>query len=887
MEVVSYALPGLGALVEIESAHELKKELPTIVVVMDLSGSMGHLAAIVLSDCIPSAMQQAGYDIATARVRVITFAYHSQRLLIDGQTPTGKDLQATYCQGNGGTYMSGVFELLRPEMRGLKNIALFGISDGEIADVAETLRVAQNFSHDNVAHVEVAMIRLITSRTSNPDTRALACLGQFGTNGTHAIYDVKADSTANAAPWRQEMTQLLKKHLQPRSLLTVNCANIRRTPCDDPSNVLHLCPMVDNGMIFLASSTPTTLNVDGKDYIVREVNELSPHAMQFFCDYASTKLQLYNILGFNIDVMKLWFNKFATLSDNDSGLPITNMKLRMQRFQRRMASGLRGAIADVLQNANQDRLRALNQTQQQAADYLRQSASKALAKRNCKNTMQQNNRGDTNTLAQQVANMVTQYHKLLNCDIAEQECSFFSVCTNHDAFACLAQENKLDFDAMADLDLLRVVGLLGVCYNHKPADFVDPYLFRVNDVFGGTYLNLADLREANSQKIAGVTAELNAPGTHTTITGVVPLRCLSPALFDLFWQHGMKVFEAHCSLNMRRMLAPVRSDMLGERIGVLMHLMRKCSSGASMSTWDQRVFDDLLAQLKMLLDMAPHKQEFHNLVTHIKQKQNFRNLLTGADCVSCMQKPMIALLCYAAPDDPVYISSMLEVLFEFEAYHRARHHFNDADDRNKTMTRLLHIDEFKMLEWFPLKGLNYIPLELHGVYRNELIHNNVDELMQANTTWRVDESSIMNNDLDVEWMPSRTLYATYFDVLTRQHNSMPEPDAACYVSPNRLQSLCSGDSMVSSKQDPQSHVCSQQERRDEPDLALHASETKVMWHVNPDLHSIGRITPRRFFLAMIAAVHAQEEQDRIVDGHNRLFEWADQNSESSRNTALW
>lgn len=822
MQVLSFSLPGLGALIEIQ--NETKKEdcqrkQPAIVVVMDMSGSMGDLAGIVLADCLPNAMQRAGYDLKTTNVKIIAFASNTSELLMDGKSPTGEQLQNSFYKGYGGTNMSGVFQLLAREIAKNENVTLFCISDGEIMDTEETRRVAQTYAQRECqAHVEVALVRLITSHVSNPDTRALACLGQFGTNGAHSIYDVKANSTLNEAPWRQELTQLLFHHLHSSTLVSVTSnSGLRRTPSDVPSQMLHLGQLDDGRFpMFLSSRQVTQICIDGQNYDVCEVKELSPRGLEFFCDYASTKVQLNNILGFDVDTMKVWFTKLSETMTNVVDVS-PNMNMRIERMKRKLAAGLREAINDVLQNVNQARLNTLNQTQQQAADYLRQSASKALAKRNMKHALQQQNRGDITTMQQEFMTVLAKFKSMANVMEQESECSFFSVCNNYETLASIiAQEAELDVAMMGDFDILRIAGLLGVCYHHKPADFVDPYLFFVQDIFGGTFLNMCDLREANSQKLGGDTAELQAPGTNATVTGVVPLRYLNPPVFDLFWQNGMKLLEAHSSINMRRMLAPVRADMLGERMGVLNCILRKRQQ-QPLATWEQKVVDDMIVQLKMLLGMSPHKQEFEVLHSHIAQKVNFRNLLTGSNAISCMQKPMIALLCHASPNDKDYLMTMLEVLFELDAYHRARHHFRDENDdngdRQKSLKQLLNIDVQKMLEWLPLTVMEYIPQEQDGVYRNDLISARVKKWMIENrNVWQINEEKLFVQN-EMSWMPSRALYADYFSILT--HNQ-----------------------------------------------ATH------------------NISSRRYFFALICAIYAKTEQDRIFDGKNQMFEWGNATSET-------
>lgn len=470
----------------------------------------------------------------------------------------------------------------------------------------------------------------------------------------------------------------------------------------------------------------------------------------------------------------MWFTKFDAFIHNNlhADVPSQDLRDRVLQLKKTLRKNFKRAIQGVLELANQVRLRDLNMTQQQTADYLRTSRSTALAKRNFKNEQQQKDRGDDDSVVQQFAKVITDYKTCVSpSEPRNTECSYYSLYSNSDMFTCISEQD-LDVDKMEDFDVLRVFGLLGVCYSHKPSDFVDPYLFYIDTIVGGVYLSLADLREVNNQTVKGVTAELRGPGSDTTITGVVPLRCLDLHLFDIVWTSGMKILEAHTSLNMRRMLAHVRSDMLGERIGVLMHIMHRCTNN-DMSSWDQLVFDDILSQLKMLLELPIHKHEFSLLMSHIAKQHNFRDMLTGVQNISCIQKPMIALLCFGSSvgfPSSTYINDMLSVLYEFEAYHRARHQFHEREERHVVMMELLNVDRQLMLEWFPLKQIPSIPVcDDDGVYRHINLKRYIDGLMDDNKQWKQRAEKI---NLDVvqrqcQWMPKVANYQSYSRVLGR------------------------------------------------------------------------------------------------------------------------
>lgn len=818
LEVIGHDFHELGKLIEIRNANvlETKSQQPTIVVVMDMSGSMGDLPTNVLCGCIPDAMEQAGYDLQQTQVHIITFAYSASRLLRDGRALTAQALRNELYHGSGGTCMHGVFELLKPELMFNKHVCLFGISDGEIVDVSDTLRVAEQSLKSYAAHIDVMMIRLKTSPNANPDTRALACLGQFSTTGVHSIHDVL---TYGENGWTDHLTNLLKSKMNPQHMACVTAASIRRTPSDEPTEKLFL--PIANTIVFLAPSSTSTIMIDDTKYQVVTSDTLSEHALQFFCDYASSKIQLQHILGFNTYAMKHWFTKFESLTLNaNSETPTKDLRARLTQLKSKMSSYIKTAIHDVMQLANQDRLGQLNRTQQEAADYLRQSASTALAKRNGKNMQQQEARGETASIAQQAACLIQEY-KTSQLPNASHECSFYSIYTNKDVFDCMLDT---DFERLSDLNILRLVGLLGVCYHHVPNDYVDPYVFHVHEILGGAYLNVADLREANSQKINGQTAELCAPGSQVTITGVVPLRCLDPELFDRMLQHGLKIMEAHSCLNMRRMLAPVRSDMLGERIGVLMCMMHKyTNTQQDVSTWDQMIFDDLVKQLKLLTDKEPHKTEFAKIMSKITDGESIRDMLAGSESISCIQKPMIALLCHCFQNPNVdvnYISQTLGMLYEFETYHRARYAFDEHKTRDQALLGILGIDSEYILTLFPLKELPDIPAcDNDGIYRHDALRSHIQKMMESNTRWfSVSQQYFESHCEKAVWMPDPNRYRTYLQFLIQC--------VTCDYTTNMF-----------------------------------------------------NITPYRIAMSMVAGIYAREEKDRIIDGQNQMFVWNDIESE--------
>jgi len=69
------------------------------------------------------------------------------------------------------------------------------LSDGEISDKTNVLSKAARLEQElatagRTAPTQVSLIRLLTSSRADPDTKALACLGQLNTSGAAFPVDI-------------------------------------------------------------------------------------------------------------------------------------------------------------------------------------------------------------------------------------------------------------------------------------------------------------------------------------------------------------------------------------------------------------------------------------------------------------------------------------------------------------------------------------------------------------------------------------------------------------------------------------------------------------------------------------------------------------------------
>lgn len=862
--------------------------LPYIIAIIDTSSSMGNLVTAVLNGAIPNALIAQGYP-KNALVDVITFASNSTYF----PHQTVRILQNSCLHGGGETYMAGIFPILKSRFlslqgKGENNIHIICVSDGLLMDGRETLKAANDLKASTLfaANIEVTMIRLKTSEVGEPDTRALACLGQFATsNEQPAICDIETRGISHNSLVDRLQAVFIEHMRAPRegkkSVTVISSTNsLRRSPQDVRTNQLVFVPtpMLDdpNGrshFFFLLPphATQQKLLIDNSSFSIVIKPKMNLSLLEQFCNYCMTQLRLQIVIGNDLAVMQHFFtqldsffasqemNTIATEEidnyhgHNNDGKRFETIRNRIRSINCTYKKKIREQILAVLQLANQDKLLHLNMTQQQAADYLRTSTSTSLAKRTMKHQTQQLERGEKDSIKAQAVNILQIFEKEQEAckETNVEDKSFYSLYNNEETYLELLsslndnevedeiknnlpqqhqEERKSRFitvvGKMQDMDILRLIGLLGICYNHQIGDVIDPYTFHIKKFFGASaYLSLADLRDANLKRLNEENANLYAPGTTTTITGVLPLRFLNPHLFDILWFNGMKLLEMHSSINMRRMMAPVRSDSLGERIGLLFCIMRKNANLQSpISNYDEKVFEDVFTQLKMLLQFPMNKEEFAPIFEIFEQQKCIRDQLTGANCISCIQKPMIALL-QIAPTLPLnYIVDVLHIFFEFDAYHKARHYFSSAKERHEFIHKLFQIDENSMVEAFPLNQFPDIPMvSSNGVHR----HIVLEEKLQAMVREHIVSVPTFENlhdsyvQMQTNWMPKSNHYIGYYRFLTRNH-------------PEQKQQQISF-----------------------------------------------QICRRKWCLALVSATMCAEEQDRIVENKSITFDWNNEESENA------
>jgi hypothetical protein len=807
-----FGLPGLGVLVEIENKTE-SKTLPHIIAVVDVSGSMGPNVAMIMNGALPGALTKMGYD-EDAELDVVKFSDSAIRLRIDGKQPSPRRLRNILSRSEGNTKMAGVFSIISTILQSVDSrrpVVIIGISDGQIQDSFETIQSSNDWCSRSFVHsIQVIMIRLQTDRSNNvADTRALACLAKFKTHGENCIFDVSSfDHDAD-----KKIVTILSSNIRTDQTMIVKGDNLRRSPSDIPSKELVL---QGKQIALLAQENVKSLVIDGIVIPINLSNDISESCVQFFCEYVQGQVQIDQILGKDVKVVELWFSKMEAAlrtHDDKSSTSVPGLRSRVAALKRQTFKQIISHVQGVLQATTDTKLRNLNQQQQ--ADYLRQTTNRSLAKRTHKqldpSTIDGALRQEAKQLMQELRNL-----QAIPSEADSSVMSFYSSSNNQELFETLLQE--VDDDMLHDTQaILRLFGLMGAAYEAKMIDWVDPYVFSIENLFGGFFLSLNDLREVQNTKTANGPCRLKPPGqdpqANNVITGVIPLRFLNPTLFDFVFQHSQRLLEIHSSINMRCLVSPVRNDLLGERIGVLCHIMKaNADLTKPIPAWHQEIFNDVRLQITMLLNSKSNLEEFSQLFIRLREgSASLRSFLAGSNSISCIQKVLIAMM----PDQPIAdYRGIWNALYEFDCYHRARRFFNNRESREAAIKELFGIDLSVITDLAPVAKMDYIPQETED---------------EKGPIYRIDQLKSMSAAL------AQKIFANWprAQEVVNQLSWIPKDED--FIGFSRFL----GDSPVNCRFDTYDKIC-----------------------------------------YVLAAMHCAEEQERLKDGVSLTFQWQDRQSQS-------
>ena len=694
-----FDLGSLGSLLEVNVAEKLIKskngqsdhDAPHFVFIVDRSGSMGQYSAAIVNKIIRLALLELGFS-GQMSITIITFDSYAESIssTIDG-------LVRVNASSRGCTEMAGVIPHLLSVFTNLGPtvpIVIVAISDGGISDIAATVAAAQAASvtiGSRVASIRVFLYRLMTGGA--PDTRALSCFGALNTAGPVPVVDI---STALGVEGTTAIfiTQLVADLSGTNTgSVSLSCPLplLRRMPTDTPLDNISI-PHGQISYILLAPGIdPVNLLCAGIPLTIVATRLSNEQEIGGFLQFIESQLRIWAIIGTRqaqIASVIEWIRPIESLLTATTQQVATGSVRLRDRVQHLIASVQKSEgtiISRIRALGNLDKIATLNSAQQ--ADFLRGNVSSVgLAKRAAPVT----DLGNLCCSSIRALNAATSaIQELPVC--SDEASSFFSLATWKEIFEASIELYGV-VNQLTISDVLTILGGLGIAFRASQGDLPDPWNFNVCEVYLGSYLSEADLRAAFIQS-GGVPLQFPGTGRDSPINGVVPIRRINPAAYDIYMRITRDIAQMQASASMRQVIACVPYDNLARDAAVLFCLIRQIGYTKQLLEVEHFTVSSLLEQITIVLSTYA-RTSFADLASDLS-REDVRPWLTGDRGIAGILKPVMILL--ASPDcasvraNPHMVARVLRDLYALEAYHTARRIFRDGG-RVEALHALIGID---------------------------------------------------------------------------------------------------------------------------------------------------------------------------------------------------
>ncbi len=665
---------------------------------------MGQWCSRATKQCIPEALKELGYFNKDTLV-FITFDSNSERVLVKGADPTIKDMEVLSINARGSTNMVQVINLLRHELTtGAGPYHIIVLSDGGVGDQEQTAKEATKLSSELKLNyrVSVSLIRFLSSSDASPDTRALTCIGLFANNNEKtALMDVSNggdNSEVGIANLRQAIVDGCRASgLANMVEVTSPGPLMRISPTSEPSAVHNVA--CGQRTYFLLDEPITELRIGAET--VKVVDAGVPKdvaALQMFVDMVGANLKMNLVasgknvtqqLKDKIDATLAYFDRAQSflMSCKEEALVNTDVGVasRAKALAKQLATRTLSCIDNLRQQLNADRVAGLNA--QQTADWLRNADAGAKTSKNlARRTEGADYEGDSQKAITALAEACKQVSAAEDDDT---NVSFYS----QSGFAeCIRTCEELadHADSMTLQDWMQCVGGVGVPFEAYQGNYVDCWSFRVapDNLFCGQFLAEPDLWLTHVQS-QSKTASLLCPGRpDKTITGVVVLRDLNTAFYDMYTKQGRALAEMQCSAMMRKMVACVPYDMVAVNTACAWSLLSK----PQLTTLEKQVLASLCGNLHHLIGPCYKADPFLELMANLKHA-DVRPFLTGDLNVSNILKCVAVILRYGK-EAKTDLRAALRAMFQLDAYQTALRVYREGGPqaREEALRKLLKVD---------------------------------------------------------------------------------------------------------------------------------------------------------------------------------------------------
>ena len=715
--IVFHPAPG-GNIAKYHLAQSAAKvaEMPRLIVVLDVSGSMGQTVQRIVQQELPIFVATMGYK-PDDMITIIAFETGTKTYEI-----RVRELPVLPLGALGGTYMTAAVialehALLRSIQEQVQAVRLITLTDGEVMDQPLALARANAMRRrlEGTYTFNSQAVRTITSRHGQPDTQALTGMMQLSQMPSQLI-DVNMMDYQKGALANSMVPLFIEDGLESGSAMLEATEPVLMTSPWKPAttkirivpgeNVFWIKSGADDGVVFTIAGERIPLSRDASALDDQLVQQL----LRSKIDQSSVQISVLKVNGTPAamaeirQILDYWtqldqnmvrdgFDMNAILA-SDTTLAT---RLRTMRTYRERAE--RSFVARMSEIANDDRVGQLNAAQ--SADYLRSVSSgsnaKAMARR-----MVGNGVDTLSVMRREFLAVRNNIQELADIDSATHNQSFYSLATTMDGLTEIAQLGEDEIAQLTQDDCLRSFNMVGLAADGPVGEFPDPMCYQLNALYSGTYVSLSDVLTA-----ASIGGDLHVPGQQgKKITNVIPVFD-DVRIHQFMRKHMPHTLQIVASVGMRRVAGEIGMTYGYTLAAGIVQLVHVISHIEGRTEGNCRAFHNLVRDFRTAVGGY-----FNHIAPQLLDPVPDMSYWIGRNGLTNMIIPILEL---QAAGRQAVIAPVLRALYTFEIWQATRRLYRRAEDPAAKADELLNelmscdIEEIKV-PMTPLFDANPVPV---------------------------------------------------------------------------------------------------------------------------------------------------------------------------------
>jgi hypothetical protein len=536
---------------------------PKMIVLQDISGSMGSNVRRIVAYELPLLFETLGYSPDDEFI-LITFESISEVHKMKVSQFRESNLSA-----RGGTNMAPAIDLLKQELDQLagQSVRILLLTDGDVFDQVSVMQKTQELKKllGDSCEINAQAVRTFTS-AAQPDTRACTGIMQLNNANSSTLVDfnmqIPQGNLANViAPL------FLDDGLSSGSVRLESSTPVLMTqPWKPATTILNLVP--GENLFWIKSVENVEFRIDGQLVNLERSSEvLNAELIQTLLSKKITQsmnlLAVLKVVGTmeSLDeaksILDYWtrldqsiirqeFDMNAVLASN------TSLAARIAAFGELRRRSERSFVTRMSELANIDRVNLVNSAQ--SANFLRSVNNPTSLSRGMARRMIGSGLDFTSNLQREFVQLGKHISELADLDDSKHMASFYSQETTLGALREIAKLSEDDIALFVDEDFLKMANIIGVACSGPIGDFPDPMCYRIDEIYTGCPVSLSDVLTVKSM---GKDNDLKVPGQQgSVITNVIPV--FEDECIHLYYRrYAPKLLEYLASVGMRRIIGEI------------------------------------------------------------------------------------------------------------------------------------------------------------------------------------------------------------------------------------------------------------------------------------------------------------------------------------------